>query len=206
MPFHVLQHALGSAIVTELRQEDTPAPRFRDLCSRLTSILAMEALRDLPVKPHTVRTPLEEHEGEVLAQEVVVVPVLRAGLGMVAPVLQMLPEAQIGHLGIERDHETALPRSYYSKLPDMTGRRVLIVDPMLATGGSLCHAIQEVRKAGAKDIVVLCIIAAPEGVAMIEAEFPDVVIHAAALDRCLDSRKYILPGVGDFGDRLMGTC
>lgn len=205
MPLTVLSHPLAESLLTELRDRDTPPARYRRLCHRLTTILAIEATRSLPVKPRRVETPLELHEGAELAVGVVVVPVLRAGLGMVEPILALLPNAQVGHVGIERDHETALPRSYYAKMPELRGKHVLIVDPMLATGGTLLHAVRELKALGAESIQVLSIIAAPEGVAAVEKEEPQLPIITAALDRCLNAQKYILPGLGDFGDRLMGT-
>lgn len=201
----ILQHSLAEVWVAELRDVNTSTPRFRSLCNRLTALLFLEATRDLELLGRAVQTPLECCDGVVLANGVVIVPVLRAGLGMVAPILELMPEAQVGHLGVERDHQTAAARCYYSKIPEIANQTVIIVDPMLATGGSLLHAIGEVREAGAREVRVLSIIAAPEGVSMIETREPGLVIHTAVLDRCLNEQKYILPGIGDFGDRLMGT-
>lgn len=205
MPLIVVSHPLAESLLTELRDKETQPARYRRLCHRLTTILVIEATRQLPLKVKRVETPMETYEGSELANGVVIVPVLRAGLGMVEPILALLPNAQVGHVGIERDHETALPRSYYAKTPDLKGKHILIVDPMLATGGTLLHAIQELRALGGEHISVVSIIAAPEGVAAVEAVEPDVPIITASLDRCLNSQKYILPGLGDFGDRLMGT-
>ena len=176
-----------------------------NLVRRLTTILAIEALRDMDVAPKIVETPLETFQGVTPARGILIVPVLRAGLGMVDPILELVPSAKVGHVGIERDHETALPRSYYSKIPPPAGMRILVVDPMLATGGTGLHAIRSIQELGGTDITVLSIVAAPEGVAVIEQAAPSVKIVTAALDRCLNDKKYILPGVGDFGDRLMGT-
>lgn len=205
MPLTVVTHPLAQSLLTELRDQHTPPSRYRRLCNRLTTMLVIEATRHLPVKAKTIETPLEAFEGSELATGVVVVPVLRAGLGMVEPILALLPNAQVGHVGIERDHETALPRSYYSKMPALKGKHILIVDPMLATGGTLLYAIGAVRALGGERITVVSIIAAPEGVAAVEAVEPHMVIITAALDRCLNAQKYIVPGLGDFGDRLMGT-
>lgn len=205
MPLIVVSHPLAESLLTELRDRDTPPARYRRLSHRLTTILAIEATRHLPTKAKAVETPLEPFEGRELASGVVVVPVLRAGLGMVEPILALLPNAHVGHVGIERDHETALPRSYYAKMPDLKGKDILIVDPMLATGGTLLHAIGALRALGGERITVVSIIAAPEGVKAVEAVEPGVVIFTAALDRCLNGQKYIMPGLGDFGDRLMGT-
>lgn len=205
MSLHLVSHPLAQVILTELRNKNTPPPKFRRLCHRLTTLLALEATKDWATQPYEIETPMEAHEGAVFTHGMVVVPILRAGLGMVEPILALFPEAQVGHVGIERDHETALPRSYYAKLPPVADQSFLVVDPMLATGGSALHAIQSLREAGAQKISLLCMVAAPEGVAAVLAEEPELPIYTAALDRCLDERKYILPGLGDFGDRLMGT-
>jgi uracil phosphoribosyltransferase len=205
MPLTVLSHPLAEALLTELRDKHTPPARYRRLCHRLTTMLAIEATRELPLKAREIDTPLESFNGVELATGIVIVPVLRAGLGMVESVLALLPNAQVGHVGIERDHETALPRSYYAKMPDLAGKHILIVDPMLATGGTLLYAIGALRALGGEHISVVSIIAAPEGVAAVAQLEPGVSIVTAALDRCLNAQKYILPGLGDFGDRLMGT-
>lgn len=205
MPLQVVRHPLLETLLTELRDRHTQPARYRDVCNRLTTILAIEATRDLPLKPKPIETPLEPFTGSELAVGVVIAPVLRAGLGMVEPVLAVLPDAHVGHLGIERDHATSELRSYYSKMPPLEGRHILIVDPMLATGGTLLQAVRDLRAQGGTNIIVICIIAAPEGVkAVLEVE-PDLIIYTAALDRCLNDKKYIVPGLGDFGDRLMGT-
>lgn len=205
MALTVVSHPLAESLLTELRDRNTAPSRYRRLCHRLTTLLAVEATRHLPLKPKTVQTPLETFEGRELATGVVIVPVLRAGLGMVEPILALIPDAQVGHVGIERDHATALPRSYYAKMPDLKGKEILIIDPMLATGGTQLHAIREVRALGGERITVVSIIAAPEGVRAVQAVEPELPIYIAALDRCLNDDKYILPGLGDFGDRLMGT-
>jgi len=205
MALHIVTHPLSQSLVTALRSKDTQPARFRRLCHRLTSILVLEATRPLPTKPHAVETPMETHVGVQLGVGLIVVPVLRAGLGMVEPVLELYPDTQVGHVGVERDHTTALPRSYYAKLPQINGHHILIVDPMLATGGSLLHVIDAVKQAGGESITVVTIVSAPEGVKAIQAVHPEIPIYTAALDRCLNDQKYILPGIGDFGDRLMGT-
>lgn len=205
MPLTVLSHPLAESLLTELRDKHTPPSRYRRLCHRLTTMLVIEATRHLPVKAKEIETPMEPFTGVELADGVVIVPVLRAGLGMVESILALLPNAQVGHVGIERDHLTALPRSYYAKMPDLKGKHILIVDPMLATGGTLLHAVRDLRALGGERISVVSIIAAPEGVAAVEKEEPQLPIITAALDRCLNAQKYIMPGLGDFGDRLMGT-
>lgn len=202
---HILNHPLGAHVVTHLRDQTTKPALFRTLAYQISLLLALEATRDLPLRVSSLRTPLESMQSPVLAQPMVVIPILRAGLGMVQPFTDLFPDVSVGYIGIERDHQTALPRSYYCKLPDLAGRRLLVVDPMLASGGSAVEALTVIKKEGGKDLRLLCIVSAPEGVAAVEAAHPDVTIFTAAHDRELDSRKYILPGLGDFGDRLYGT-
>src|SRR5262245_22868038 len=166
----------------------------------------MEATKRLPVVPARVETPIEPAEGGALRADVVVVPVLRAGLGMVEAVLEVLPHARVGHIGLQRDEQTAVASQYYKKLPpDLSASTALIVDPMLATGGSAVEAITMLQRAGARDIRLVCIVAAPEGIATVERAHPGVHIFTPVVDRQLNDKKYILPGLGDFGDRLYGT-
>ncbi len=204
---HVLDHPLAQHVITHLRDKTTRPATFRTLCYQLSLLLAIEATRDLPTTEKIIETPLERHVGRVLShQPLIVVPILRAGLGMVQPILDAFPDVSVGYIGLERDHETAVARSYYCKLPPLTGSsRILLVDPMLATGGSAVQAIQALRDRGAVDITLLSIVSAPEGVAEVDRHFPHLRIYTAALDRELNDRKYILPGLGDFGDRLYGT-
>lgn len=202
---HVLQHPLAAHAITRLRDRATEPAAFRALAHQVGLMLALEATRDLPLRSYAVNTPIEAHTGSALAEGLVVVPVLRAGLGMVQPWIDLFPEVSVGYVGLERDHETALPRSYYCKLPPLAGKRVLCVDPMLATGGSAVMALDLLREKGASDLALVVIVAAPEGVAAVEARHPDVPIFTAALDRELNDKKYIVPGLGDFGDRLYGT-
>ena len=172
----------------------------------MSLLLAIEATADLPTEDKPIQTPLEPMTGRVLThQPLVVVPILRAGLGMVQPFLDTFPDVSVGYLGLERNHETAVARNYYCKLPPLAGRRVFLVDPMLATGGSASQAITVAKQHGAVSPQLVCIVAAPEGVAEVEKHHPGTVIHVAALDRALNAKKYILPGLGDFGDRLYGT-
>jgi len=205
MPLCLLDHPLAAHFVTHLRDKTTKPATFRTLTYQLSLLLAMEATRDLATAEKSVETPLEPITGRVLAQPLVVVPVLRAGLGMVQPFLDLFPDVSVGYIGLERDHETARAHSYYCKLPPLAGNRVLVIDPMLATGGSAAQALALVKAGGAIDPHLVCIVAAPEGAAEVERHHPGVVIHTAALDRTLNVRKYILPGLGDFGDRLYGT-
>ena len=169
-------------------------------------MLATEATRELATTPVRIETPLETANGEALRADIVVVPVLRAGLGMVEAVLEILPHARVGHIGLQRDEQTAIASEYYQKLPrDLSQSTALIVDPMLATGGSAVAAITTLQRAGARDIRLICIVAAPEGIAAVEAAHPGVHVFTPAIDRGLDANKFILPGLGDFGDRLYGT-
>jgi uracil phosphoribosyltransferase len=205
MPLTVLNHALAAHILTRLRAEETPPEAYRPLTRALTQLLVAEATRALPTRPVTVRTPLETTEGTAIDGDMVAVPVLRAGLGMLDAVLELLPECSVGYVGLARDEATAIATSYYCKLPPMPGRNALLLDPMLATGGSASWAVEQLVTAGAKEVMLLCVVAAPEGVERLEQNFPNLRVFAAALDRELNDRKYILPGLGDFGDRLYGT-
>ena len=205
MPLDVLQHPLGEHLVNHLRRRETPPQSFRRYCEQVTTLLALEATRDIRTEGRLIETPLEAMEAAFVSEPVVVVAILRAGAGMVDSVVRLLPEVSVGYIGLERDEETAKARHYYRKFPPMEGRRVMLVDPMLATGGSAEQALETIYAAVARAVDFLCIVAAPEGVQRLEARFPMVRIFAAALDRELDANKYIRPGLGDFGDRLYGT-
>ncbi len=205
MALHALTHPLAHHVLTHLRDKKTKPVLFRTLSYQISLLLALEATRDLATVEKEIETPLETMKGKVLAKPLVVVPILRAGLGMLQPFHDVFPDVSVGYVGLERDHETAIARSYYCKLPPLAGARVLVVDPMLATGGSAAQAITLVKAAGATDVGFVCIVAAPEGVATLEQAHPDIPIHVGAVDRQLNARKYILPGLGDFGDRLYGT-
>ncbi len=203
---HLLNHPLAAHVITHLRDKTTKPATFRTLCYQISLLLAIDATRHLPTEEKAIETPLEPMTGRVLApQPLVVVPILRAGLGMVQPFLDIFPDVSVGYIGLERDHATAIARSYYCKLPPVAGCRVLLVDPMLATGGSAVKAIDVVHAQDATNITLVSIVSAPEGVAEVEKHYPSVPIYTAALDRELNARKYILPGLGDFGDRLYGT-
>lgn len=205
MPLHLLQHPLGAHVLTHLRDKTTKPALFRTLSYQISLLLALEATRDLPTVERPIETPLEPMPGRVLAKPLVVVPILRAGLGMLQPFHDIFPTVSVGYVGLERDHATAVARSYYCKLPPLVGTRVLVVDPMLATGGSAVQALTLVKEHGATDVALVCIVGAPEGVAAVEKAHPNVSIVLGALDRELSAKKYILPGLGDFGDRLYGT-
>ena len=191
----------------ELRDARTAPPAFRRAANRISVLLAAEALRDLPSSAATVTTPLGPADGRIVLTDVVVVPVLRAGLGMLDAVLELLPTARVGHIGLQRDEATAIASRYYSKLPpDLAESHVLMIDPMLATGGSAVAGLDLLKAAGATDIRMICIVAAPEGIALVERHHPNVHIYTPAVDQGLNAHKFIVPGLGDFGDRLYGTA
>jgi uracil phosphoribosyltransferase len=206
VPLHIVNHPLVHDALMELRDTRTGPPAFRRAANRISVLLAAEALRDVPSIAGTVTTPLGPASGSVVRGDVVVVPVLRAGLGMLDAVLELLPAARVGHIGLQRDEATAIASKYYSKLPsDLRDSYVLMIDPMLATGGSAVAAIDMMKAAGARTIRMICIVAAPDGVALVERQHPDVPVYTPVVDSHLDSHKYIVPGLGDFGDRLYGT-
>ena len=204
MSVTVVDHALAGHLLAQLRSQETAPPVFRTLAKRLALTLALEAIRDLPTTEIAVRTPLEETTGRVLG-DLVAVPILRAGLGMLEAVTELFPEVAVGYIGLERDEASLEPQSYYRKLPPVQGRHVLVLDPMLATGGSGSAATSAVKEGGPRSIRFVCVVAAPEGIRRMEADHPDVPIFTAAIDRQLNERGYIVPGLGDFGDRLFGT-
>jgi uracil phosphoribosyltransferase len=206
VPLHVITHPLVHDALMELRDKRTAPPAFRRAANRISVLLAAEALRDLPSSEATVVTPLGPAEGRVVITDVVVVPVLRAGLGMLDAVLELLPTARVGHIGLQRDEATAIASRYYSKLPPaLSNSHVLMIDPMLATGGSAVAAIDLIKAAGATAISMICIVSAPEGVSLLERAHPDVAIFTPVVDKELNVHKFIVPGLGDFGDRLYGT-
>ena len=201
----VVDHPLARHLLTSLRDQATPPALFRTLTHRLTLALVLEATRDIAVRPEVVRTPLEETEGTRIASGIVAIPILRAGLGMLEAVTDTFPAVSVGYIGLERDERTLQPTSYYEKLPHIEGKQVLLLDPMLATGGSAARACSSILSRGPDSLRMVCVVAAPEGVSVLEATHPEVPIFAAALDRQLNDKGYILPGIGDFGDRLYGT-
>lgn len=203
----VVDHPLVQHKMSLLREEGTSKKGFRELVDELSMLLAYEATNELALAPVTVRTPLETMEGRrVAGKKVTLVPVLRAGLGMVDGVLRLMPSARVGHVGLYRDHTTLEPVHYYFKIPGAAEERDFIVlDPMLATGGSASAAVDALKESGAVTIRFVCLVAAPEGVARLYRDHPDVLVITAALDRELNADGYILPGLGDAGDRLFGT-
>jgi uracil phosphoribosyltransferase len=206
VPLHLVTHPVAHDILLTLRGRGTRPDTFRAMSRRLSLLLAAEATRDMPTRPATVETPLATAQGRAIDAEVVVVPVLRAGLGMLEAVLDVIPTARVGHIGLQRDEATAVASQYYAKFPARLDRCIVfIVDPMLATGGSAVAAIDLLKSQGARDIRLLCIVAAPEGVRLLEERHPDVRIYTPVVDERLNDVKFIVPGLGDFGDRLFGT-
>ena len=204
---HVGSHPLLLHKLTRLRDQTTPPEVFRTLVRDLTRLVFLEAVADLRVEDCSVRTPLADFAGKRITDRVGLMPILRAGLGMVEPILDLLPEAVVWHLGLYRDHDTLRPVTYYSKLPAVLDLDVcLILDPMLATGGSAAAAVEILQAAGARRIKFLGLIAAPEGIEALSKSHPDVVIHVGAIDTHLNDKAYIVPGLGDAGDRQFATC
>jgi len=203
---HLVQHPLVHDALATLRESTTTPETFRHMAVRISLLLAAEATRDIPSVPARVQTPLGPADGRKVRDGVVVVPVLRAGLGMLDAVLELIPTARVGHIGLQRDEITAVASQYYSKLPpDLSGSFVLMIDPMLATGGSAVAALDLIRKVGGREVRMICIVAAPEGIALVEQHHPDVHIYTPVVDQGLNAHKFIVPGLGDFGDRLYGT-
>lgn len=203
----VFDHPLIQHKLTWLRERSTSSRAFRALMTQIAGLMVYEVTRDFPRTPVDVDTPLERMHGTRLAGTITVVPVLRAGLGMAEGVMDVMPEARVGHLGMARDEQTLEPKAYLNKLPsDLDAGPVILVDPMLATGGSAAAALGMLRDAGAADLRLMCLVAAPEGIDRIRQTEPDMVIYTAAIDRQLNDRGYILPGLGDAGDRLYGTA
>ncbi|MEM8815380.1 MAG: uracil phosphoribosyltransferase [Pseudomonadota bacterium] len=201
-----IQHPCVQHKLAIIRNIETGHKRFRELATEITQFLCYEALKQVKTREVTVPTPVAEAKCRKIDTDIVVVPILRAGVGMLDGILDLLPTARVGFVGLYRDEETAQPVSYYDRLPPQTrGGTCIIIDPMLATGGSTNAAIDLLKQSGATDIVVICIVTCPEGLAAVEKEHPDVTVYTAAVDERLNERKYIVPGLGDAGDRLFGT-
>jgi uracil phosphoribosyltransferase len=205
VPITVSSHPLVLDSLAGLRDRTTEPEEFRVLARKIITLLLYEATADLRVRLGTVQTPLKEAAATFVEREVVAIPVLRSGLGILGPVLELLPSVSVGYIGLERDDETAVARIYYQKLPELAGKVPLLLDPMLATGGSAAQALDLIKEAGGRDTRMICVVAAPEGVKVLEDRHPEVRIFTAALDDGLDERAFIVPGLGDFGDRLFGT-
>jgi uracil phosphoribosyltransferase len=203
----IVRHPLVQHKITLLRDRRTPTKIFKELVDEIAMLMAYEATADLPLESVTVQTPLEQAAGaQVSGKKLTLVPILRAGLGMVEGILRLVPAARVGHVGLYRDHDTLEPVDYYFKVPsDASERDFFVLDPMLATGGSAASAVSSLKRAGGTRIRFLCLVAAPEGVRRLAGTHPDVPIYCGALDRELNAQGYILPGLGDAGDRLFGT-
>ena len=203
----ILDHPLIQHKISLMRKKETGSKDFRELASEVATLMCYEATRDLPLKEVTVETPICRCKTKMIAgRKLAIVPILRAGLGMVDGMLTLIPAAKVGHIGLYRDEETAKPIEYFCKLPcDISEREVIVVDPMLATGGSAAEAIGEMKKRGCKHIKLMVLVAAPEGIKFLQEKHPDVDIYAGALDDHLNEKGYIVPGLGDAGDRIFGT-
>ena len=202
----LVEHAVLADRLSVLRERETLHGAFRQALFEASAIMAVEVARELPVKEVEIQTPLETTRGSRVRDEVAVVPVLRAGLGMVEGFLRLLPDARVGHVGIYRDEQEHVPVDYYERLPPgLPMVRVYVLDPMLATGGSAVHALDHLKRAGARQLELVCLVAAPPGLEAVQAKHPDVRIWTAAVDRELDENAYIRPGLGDAGDRVFGT-
>ncbi len=206
MPLHIISHPLVQHKLTIMRRKETSSGEFRRLLREITLLMGYEITRDLPLEDLEIETPLCRAAGKRLAgKKPVIVPILRAGFGMEDGLLELIPSARVGVIGLYRDPVTHEPVEYYCKLPDAAGRLFILIDPMLATGGSACAAISLLKKHGAEKIIFLSLLAAPEGAARVAAEHPDADVYTATLDERLDENKYIIPGLGDAGDRIFGT-
>ena len=204
---NILDHPLIQHKLTQIRQKDTSTTQFRQMINEIGGLMVYEITRDLPLEQIEIETPVAKTKANVIAgKKMVVVPILRAGLGMVDGILQMIPSARIGHIGIFRDEETLQPVEYFAKFPEELDQRdIFIVDPMLATGGSAIAAINSIKQRGAQNIKLVCLVGAPEGVKAINEAHPDVTVYLASLDEKLNEKGYIVPGLGDAGDRIFGT-
>ncbi len=204
---HVIDHPLIQHKLTLMREKTTGTKDFRELLEEIAMLMAYEITRDFPLKEIEIETPVAKCKAKVLAgKKVGVVPILRAGLGMLNGVVNMIPAARVGHVGMYRDPETLKPVEYYCKLPgDVAERTLIVVDPMLATGGSSSAALSLLKEKGAHSMILMCLVAAPEGIKLVNEEHPDVPVYVASIDKCLNEHGYIVPGLGDAGDRIFGT-
>ena len=203
---NILKHPLLTHKLTHLRRKETSTKEFRETLEEIAGLMAFEITRDLPLRNVTVETPIGKCHTQELAKDVVLIPVLRAGLGMVDGISNLIPTARVGHIGMYRDHETLEPKTYYCKFPEnLPDAIIMVLDPMLATGGSASAAISFIKEQGAKTIKLVCVVGAPQGVEKVMKDHPDVQIYLAGLDEKLNDKGYIVPGLGDAGDRLFGT-
>ena len=206
MSLHIIDHPLVQHKLSIMRNKETSTAKFRQLLQEISMLMGYEITRDFPIEYEEIETPLQKMNALKLAgKKVVIAPILRAGLGMVDGLLNLMPSARVGHIGLYRDEETCLPVFYYYKMPQNKDRLVILTDPMLATGGSACDAIMRLKKDGFNNIKLMCLVASPQGVKAVTDKYPDVDIYLASLDEGLNERNYILPGLGDAGDRIFGT-
>lgn len=206
MSLHIIDHPLVQHKLSIMRNKETSTAKFRQLLQEISMLMGYEITRDFPIEYEEIETPLQKMNAPKLAgKKVVIAPILRAGLGMVDGLLNLMPSARVGHIGLYRDEETCLPVFYYYKMPQNKDRMVILTDPMLATGGSACDAIMRLKKDGFNNIKLMCLVASPQGVKAVTDKYPDVDIYLASLDEGLNERNYILPGLGDAGDRIFGT-
>ena len=206
MALHLIDHPLVQHKLTIMRDKRTSTKKFRELLKEISLFMGYEVTRDFPIIHEEIETPLQKMNAPKIAgKKVVIAPVLRAGLGMIDGLMQLIPSARVGHIGLYRDEETCKPVFYYYKMPTDKSRLVIVTDPMLATGGSACDAIRRLKEDGYTSIRLMCLVAAPEGVKAVNDAHPDVDIYVASLDECLNEKNYILPGLGDAGDRIFGT-
>lgn len=206
MALHIIDHPLVQHKLSIMRNKTTSTMKFRDLLQEISMLMGYEITRDFPLTYEDIETPLMPMKAPKIAgKKVVIVPILRAGLGMVDGLMKLMPSARVGHIGLYRDEETCLPQFYYYKMPSGKERTVILTDPMLATGGSACDAISRLKNDGYTNIKMMCLVASPQGVKAVEAQHPDVDIFLASLDDDLNDKNYILPGLGDAGDRIFGT-
>ena len=206
MALHIIDHPLVQHKLSIMRDKETSTMKFRDLLQEISMLMGYEITRDFPLTYEDIETPLMPMKAPKIAgKNVVIVPILRAGLGMVDGLMKLMPSARIGHIGLYRDEETCLPQFYYYKMPSGKERTVILTDPMLATGGSACDAIMRLKKDGYTNIKMMCLVASPQGVEAVQTHHPDVDIFLASLDEDLNDKNYILPGLGDAGDRIFGT-
>jgi uracil phosphoribosyltransferase len=205
MSLKVVNHPVALHALTILRDKDSRLREFREACDQVVPVVLYAATKHFELRDKQIVTPICEMVGSEMANEVVLIPILRAGMAMVEPALKLLPFARVGYIGMQRDEKTAVASTYYKKLPSLTQAHVLLLDPMLATGGSADYAIQEIKKHNPKTLTFCCLVAAPEGIALLKEKYPDLKIFCTALDERLNDKKCIVPGLGDFGDRYHGT-
>ena len=206
MALHIIDHPLVQHKLSIMRDKETSTNKFRELLKEIAMLMGYEVTRDFPLTYKEIETPLQKMNAPTIAgKKVVIVPILRAGLGMVDGLMELIPSARVGHIGMYRDEETCQPVFYYYKMPENRDRLVIVTDPMLATGGSACDAIKRLKEDGYTQIRLMCLVASPQGVKAVQEKYPDVDIYLAALDDGMNEKNYILPGLGDAGDRIFGT-